>query len=345
MSAIVRLLFIDDDVGLGRLLKRALSPRGIDVQHVETGDDGLELLAGGGFDVVALDHSLGSETGLDVLPRIAALPESPPVIYVTGSDDARIAVTALKAGAVDYVLKDVQGHYRELLGEAVAAALMQERLKRAAAQAERDIREARDRAELLLREVNHRVANSLSLVASLAHLQASAVGAGEARTVLQEMQVRIAAIAGVHRRLYTSADVRFVDLDSYLESLVEELGAAMSAAQRDHAITLAVDSGLRVATDKAVSLGVIITELVTNAYKYAYSDGVRGTIRVSLRRADEGRLLLRVDDDGVGWNGEGPVRGSGLGSRVVKAMAANLKSTVRYELCNPGTCASMDFAI
>ena len=109
----------------------------------------------------------------------------------------------------------------------IRSALAQDKLRRDKERADREIREARDRAELLLSEVNHRVANSLALVSSLARLQAKGVADESARLALHEMQARIAAIAGVHRRLYTSPDVRSVDMDIYLASLVRELGAAM----------------------------------------------------------------------------------------------------------------------
>ena len=194
---------------------------------------------------------------------------------------------------------------------------------------------------MLLREVNHRVANSLALVAALARMQTTAVTDPAAKAALEEMQARISAIAGIHRRLYTSEDVEAVELDAYLGSLVEELQAAMKAAGRDHAIRLSAEP-VRLATDKAVSVGVVVTELVTNAYKYAYPPEEPGEIRVALRRT-EGGLELAVEDDGIGWTGEGKPRGTGLGSRIVKAMATNLRSALVYAPAPRGTRAFLSF--
>jgi two-component sensor histidine kinase len=336
-----RVLYIDDDVALARLVAKALDRGGYEVVHVQSGGEGLQRLADETFDAVALDHHMPGETGLDVLKQIRAMPDAPPVLYVTGSEHSQVAVAALKAGAVDYVWKDVQGHFRDLLIEALATALRQEALRRAKEAADREVREARDRAELMLKEVNHRVANSLALVAGFAHLQAAGATDPVVRGVLEEMQARIKAIAGVHRRLYTSQNVDRVELDAYLASLVEDLEASMRASGRDHRIDLQADPVI-VPTDKAVSLGVIVTELLTNAYKYAYPAGERGEVRVRLRQEGE-MVSLVIEDDGVGWRGEGQTTGTGLGTRVVKAMATGLRSKADYDPASQGTCVRLEF--
>jgi two-component sensor histidine kinase len=345
MSERLDVLYIDDDQGLGRLLQRALRPHNLEVHHVSTGADGLALLSTRPFQAVALDHDLGAEVGLHVLAEICALPDAPPVIYVTGSDDVRVAVSALKSGAVDYVWKDTQGHYRELLVQSINSAIEKQRVRQEKAKAEAEARQGRERAEMLLREVNHRVANSLALVAAFAGLQANALQHEAAKRALSEMRGRISAIAGVHRRLYTSADVRFVDMPAYLDSLASDLRAALEDTTRRHSILLDVDDGISIPTDKAVSIGVLITELVTNAFKYAYPDTGDGEIRVGLLRLAPDRFRLTVEDDGVGWTGDGDAKGTGLGSRIIAAMALSLHSQVVHDQAAVGTRVMLEFEI
>ncbi|WP_375452677.1 histidine kinase dimerization/phosphoacceptor domain -containing protein [uncultured Devosia sp.] len=335
-----RVLYIDDDPGLARLVQRTMERRGYEFEHAATGEAGLSRIAAGGIDVVALDHYLPTGTGLDVLAAMTNAPDRPAVVYVTGSAETAIAVAALKSGATDYVSKSLDAEFMELLASAIDHAIERVRLNRARLRAEAEVREARDRAEILLGEVNHRVANSLAMVAALVGLQTNAVQSREAKDALVETQARISAIAGVHRHLYTSDDVRTVQIADYLESLAGELDTSMKAAGHHSPIKIDVMS-FPIATEKAASLGVIVTELVTNAMKYAYRDTARGEVRIRLSQTSQG-VELRVEDDGVGWDGTGTPQGTGLGSRIVKAMAQSLGATIAYGQ-GSGTSVSLQF--
>lgn len=202
---------------------------------------------------------------------------------------------------------------------------------------------ARDRAELLLAEVNHRVANSLSLVASMVRMQSNIVGDAAAKSALSETEARIFAIAFLHKRLYSSNEVGLVSLDEYLSGLLKHLETAMR--DQGHGGSLRYDlDPLRLETDKTVNLGVIVTELVTNAFKYAYPS-TRGEVRVSLKRLPEHQVELLVEDDGVGRQDGAPAKGTGLGSRIVNAMASAMNAEIQYLSRLPGTSARLIFSL
>ena len=207
-----------------------------------------------------------------------------------------------------------------------------------------DLLRERDRAEVLLAEVNHRVANSLTLVASLVRLQANALGDQAAKDALEETQARILAISLVHRRLYSSGDVRFVELDEYVASLLEHLETSMRAEGHGGASLRHELEPLKLTTDASVNLGVVVTEWVTNAFKYAYPDRT-GDVRVRLKRLGDGRAELVVEDDGIGRDDRAPVRGTGLGTRIVKGIAAAMRGDVEYLRRQPGTVARLTFPL
>lgn len=338
----ISILYIDDDPGLTRLVQKALGRRGYMVEASTTGEAGLARLAVGGIDVIALDHHLPSGTGLDFLGQLNTLPEKPPVVYVTASGDTTVIVAALKAGAADYVPKAVGEEFLEILGSAIDQAVEKARLQRARDLAEQETRIAKERAELLLHEVNHRVANSLAIVGSMIRLQSNAVSEPQVKQALGEAQSRIAAIAGVHSRLYSSHDVRTVELSGYLGGLVSELETTMRASGHTSTTRCQIDV-VSVPTDKAVSIGILVTELVINAFKYAYPGPLTGEIRVILK-AEETRLQLMVEDDGVGRDSATQPRGTGVGSRIVSAMAVSLNASIAYS-APPGCSVSLTFTI
>jgi two-component sensor histidine kinase len=137
--------------------------------------------------------------------------------------------------------------------------------------------------------------------------------------------------------------VESVDMQDYLTALVRELEDTLSSAASPRTLSLVAD-GVRLATDKAVSVGVIVNELITNACKYAYRRGEAGEVRVRL--TDEGAgLTLTVEDDGVGMAEGGVVHGTGLGGRLIKAMASSLESEVLYDPAHAGVRATLRLPI
>jgi two-component sensor histidine kinase/CheY-like chemotaxis protein len=335
------LLYIDDDEALARLVARGLSRLGFKVEHASCGSEGLERLELGGIDVIALDQYMPGLDGLETLERIMAIPNAPPVVFVTASQDSSIAVTALKAGAADYLVKDARGDFIPLLRVAVDGALRQAELQRARNEAEAEVHASRDRyaalaaeREVLLREVNHRVGNSLQIIASLLHLQANSSTDDDVKAALTNAMGRVAAVAQVHRRLYTSHDLNSVLLNQYLDALLEDLRRS-AEGERMSRLTLKAEP-IEIDPDRAVAIGIVVNELVMNAVKYAYPD-CAGPIHVELDSKGE-EVVLSIADNGVGIDAKnGDPRSTGMGQRIVSAMAAKLEATVERDPNHDGT--------
>ena len=312
------------------------------------GESGLRALAAEEFDVIALDQYMPGLDGLATLARIQALPTAAGDLrhrrpgQQTGGDGAQGGRIRLRGqGCAGRVHSAAEGR--------VPAAVEAMRLRRAKEAAEAEVRRARDRFEtlaaeraVLLQEVNHRVGNSLQLIAAMLQMQSQASPGQEVKTALLDAATRVMAVAQVHRRLYTSEDVKTVAIDQYLNALIEDL----RNSTKDDAfaqLSLAADP-VETDPDRAVAIGVIVNELVINALKYAYPMG-KGPIRVGLKARDEGgNAVISVEDDGVGFADSAPVGSTGLGQRIVKAMADKLGARISHDSLHRGTRIEIAFA-
>ena len=223
-------------------------------------------------------------------------------------------------------------------------------MQKAREQAEAEVHASRDRfaalaaeREMLLREVNHRVGNSLQIIASMLHLQANQPPGGRHGGADQCHGARRSGGAGA-RRLYTSHDLNSVVLNQYLDALLGDLRRSAEGKKMSQ-LTLNA-APVEIDPDRPVAIGIIVNELVMNALKYAYPDGF-GPIHVELRcEADD--LLLSISDDGVGDKGKDKAardpRSTGMGQHIVSAMAAKLKADVERDPHHAGTRIVLRFS-
>ena len=148
----------------------------------------------------------------------------------------------------------------------------------------------------------------------------------------------------IHRRLYTSKNVQFVEMQAYLSGLVDDLLVTLQADGRKHPILLEAEP-IHIPTDKAVAVGVIVTELVTNSFSRVSSGLKRYDPHLLKRAGSAGAVALVVEDDGKGWYGTGPVQGTGIGTEIVNAMARNLDTKVEFDLDHSGTRIVISFSV
>jgi two-component sensor histidine kinase len=185
---------------------------------------------------------------------------------------------------------------------------------------------------VLLKEVRHRVANSLQIIASLLLHNARKTQSEETRAHLKDAHHRVMSVAALEKQLVHSSD-EDVELRLYLASLCDSISTAMIGD--DDKITLAVTGGGVVDARVSVSLGLIVTELVINALKHAFPDGREGRVVIDFQSHGP-NWILSVTDDGVGMPVDPHPQSHGLGSSIVEALAKQLEATVEASPPGPG---------
>ncbi|MBK8027563.1 MAG: PAS domain S-box protein [Chloroflexi bacterium] len=194
--------------------------------------------------------------------------------------------------------------------------------------AEEQLRDSLQEKEVLLKEVHHRVKNNLQIIASLLRLQSG--NTDDPRTIaqFQDSQNRIRSMALIHERLYRSTDLSTIDFGPYLRDLTGHLMQSYRDQANRIRLRVEVDK-TQLDIDTAISCGLLINELVSNALKHAFPEGRPGTIGVQMRSTEGNRHELVVWDDGVGMP-EQKSKPNTLGLQLVSSLARQLRGTVEF---------------
>ena len=205
-------------------------------------------------------------------------------------------------------------------------------------QYQRKLQAALERHQILLKEVNHRVKNSLQVVSSMLHLQASAAGDPALSERLNEASTRISTVGRAYERLAYNADYESIGLASYLREVIGDLETAVTPCN----VQLEAPEEIQFAADRAILVALIINELVLNAGKYAYPDSSGGSIWVRVVRTEKDLVQISVRDEGVGLPaGFDPSTSKRLGSRLINALAKQLGA----ELTRPVSAIGTNFML
>ena len=187
-------------------------------------------------------------------------------------------------------------------------------------QYQRRLQAALDRHQILLKEVNHRVKNSLQVVSSMLHLQANAANDPALSERLMEASTRILAVGRAYNRLAYNADYENVDLVAYLREVVQDLESAVAPCK----VQLDTPNDIEFPADRAILVALIVNELILNAGRHAYPDSPGGVIRLQLVLSDD-KVSISVSDDGIGLPADfDPALSKRLGTRIALGLAGQL---------------------
>jgi two-component sensor histidine kinase len=201
-------------------------------------------------------------------------------------------------------------------------------------QYQRKLQVALDRHQVLLKEVNHRVKNSLQVVTAMLQLQANSVGDPALSERLNEASSRVNAVGRAYERLAYNADYENIELVEYLREIIGDLEPTVAPCK----IQFEAPEEIQIAADRAILVGLIINELVANAGKYAYPDRPGGVIWVRLFQSDKNSILVSVRDEGAGLPpGFDPTTSKRLGTRLVNALSKQLGAELTRPISPIGT--------
>jgi two-component sensor histidine kinase len=198
---------------------------------------------------------------------------------------------------------------------------------------EHNLKAALERQQFLVKEMNHRVKNSLALVVGMLRLQARENSEPAFVQQLEDATLRVGAIARVHEQLYQSADVERFDVGRYIEGMCKDLGASFAQCE----IEVQAQAGIVISTDRAISSALIVNELVSNAAKHAYQGQGVGKVWVNIATTGVDSFSIAVRDEGGGLPKDIEFgKGKGLGARMVRALTEQLNASLEVVARHPG---------
>jgi two-component sensor histidine kinase len=193
---------------------------------------------------------------------------------------------------------------------------------------------------LLLKEIHHRVKNNLEVVSSLLALQSAKIDDPNMQKVMLASQNRVQSMGILHQKLYQGEHLAFIEMKNYLENLCINILDSYIETERIK-VTIEMKE-FELDVDTAMPLGLIVNELLTNSLKYAFPNGEKGNIELSIRELNENNFQLKISDNGVGKSLDAKAKGTGFGSQLVDLLTRQIDGQLIQDVSN-GTMILIDF--
>ena len=208
---------------------------------------------------------------------------------------------------------------------------------------EASLTEAIEEKRVLLKELYHRTKNNMQMIGSLLTLKASYAENEKIEEVFDDMKNRIQSMSLVHEKLYQSDSLYSIHLDEYIKDIADSLKSSYAAAAGNVLIKSDMEE-ITVSIEEAIPIGIILNELIANAFKYAFPGGTEGKIEISLHKDERREIQLKLKDNGIGVPKETDFRNNdSMGMRLIFSIAEEqLKGSIKYSV-NDGICWELIF--
>ena len=322
-AARLSILVVDDEPTMRFLLRAAMQKEGYHVIEADNGEDCLTLFQKHQPDIVLMDAKMPKMDGFECCSVLQTLSsKSPtPILMITSLDDPESVDRAFSVGASDYATKPINW---ALLRQRVRC--LQEVVKRR--QAEQQIKASLLEKEAMLKEIHHRVKNNLQIISSLLSLQSRTIEDEHILNLFRDSQNRVRLMALIHEKLYQSEDLGNINLKDYIQVLVSYLLGSYNINAGSIDLSIHIDD-IFDAIDTAVSCGLIINELVSNSFKYAFPDRENARIEIEASTTASNQFFLHYRDNGIGLPPDFDIHASKtLGLQIISSLIEQLDGSL-----------------
>ena len=284
-----RVVIVEDDIWVSKEIRRLVSELGHEVvADASNGAEAVEVVCAKKPDVVFMDIEMPEMDGIEA-SKIIQKTCPVPIVMLTAYESEDLLDLAASVGAGAYLIKPTN---TSEIDRAVTIAIARhgDLIK---------LKGALERGKLLVREIYHRVRNNLSMIRTLLYLQAKSSRDKNTAAALNESESRVKTMLLIHDMLQSGDDSPIIEFEVYLTSVSTDLHRSLVGNSDNIRLVTDIDN-IRIDSEAAMSCGLIVNELITNAVKYAFPEGRKGNIRLGVKGLGDGLIELSVSDDGVG---------------------------------------------
>jgi len=342
----ISVLFVDDNETIRQLYRRILEKHVNFLYIAENGSHGLELYLKHKPDLVITDMVMPVMNGLEMVKEIKKIAPEAKFVVMSAYSEKDSFIESIHLGVDGYLMKPVEAKkLLSLIDEFAGITLMKwelEAKEKKRQEAEEYLKKSLAEKDVLLREVHHRVKNNMQIISSILSMQSRSIDEPRLKEVLQESQNRIHSMALIHENLYNNKSLANIMFSTYIKSLTGNIARTYSSQQSniqfDYQIEIAYLS-----MDIAIPCGLIINELISNSFKYAFVNLPGGIISIHFKSLKDDEYLLTVADNGVGIPAEVNIfKTKSLGMKILHKLVQQIDGELKSDFTN-GTKFTIQF--
>ncbi len=342
----ISVLFVDDNETIRQLYRRILEKHISHLYIAKDGYHGLELYQKHKPDLVITDMVMPVMNGLEMVKEIKKIAPEAKFVVMSAYSEKDSFVESIHLGIDGYLMKPVEAKkLLSLIDEFAGITLMKwelERKEKKRREAEEYLKKSLEEKDVLLREVHHRVKNNMQIISSILRMQSRNIEDPKLKDILQESQNRIHTMALIHENLYNNESLANIKFANYIKSLTGNIARTYSNQSTIIKFNYQMEDAY-LSIDTAIPCGLIINELISNSFKYAFNGNSIGQISISFKELPDKKYQLIVSDDGIGIPDHIDItKTKSLGMKILHKLVQQIDGILQNDFSN-GTKFTITF--